>query len=124
MYRGVENYKKPHGNPFGKNFSETNSQEAFVHMHMVIFPKPTANLFLQGHSALYCLCQIIQTVENHSNVALIRGAIFFIGMGLWSPQRVKSIVNYTATTILPTFVNALGCKHHLVKHDSLFMSYS
>ena len=32
-----------------------------------------------GHSALYSLCQIIQTEENHGNVGIIRGAIFYIG---------------------------------------------
>ena len=56
-----------------------------------------------------------QTTENHTNVALVRGAIFFIGMSLWGAQRVKTLANYSATTILPTFVNALGCKHHLVR---------
>jgi len=75
-----------------------------------------ANLLLGGWPFLLVsfLFVILQTSENHSNVALVRGAIFFIGMSLWGAQRVKTLSNYSATTILPTFVNALGCKHHLV----------
>ncbi|XP_040576588.1 tuberin [Lepeophtheirus salmonis] len=66
-----------------------------------------------GHSALYCLSMIVQTTENRSDVALIRGAIFFIGFSLWGHNRIKSL-DYSAVTILPTFVHALKCKHHLV----------
>ena len=32
-----------------------------------------------GHSALYSLCQILQSSEFKSDVALTRGAIFLIG---------------------------------------------
>ena len=32
-----------------------------------------------GHSALYCLCQILQTPDFKKDVALIRGAVFFVG---------------------------------------------
>jgi hypothetical protein len=32
-----------------------------------------------GHSALYNLCQIIQTSTSSTDIALIRGAVFFIG---------------------------------------------
>jgi hypothetical protein len=60
---------------------------------------------------------LLKTSENHTNVALVRGAIFFIGMSLWGAQREKTLSNYSATTILPTFVNALGCKHHLVSAE-------
>ena len=33
-----------------------------------------------GHSALYSLCQILQSSEFKGDVALTRGAIFLIGM--------------------------------------------
>ena len=36
-----------------------------------------------GHSALYCLCQILQTPDFKRDVALIRGAVFFIGMQIF-----------------------------------------
>ncbi len=35
-----------------------------------------------GHSALYNLCQIIQTSTSATDIALIRGAVFFIGREL------------------------------------------
>jgi tuberous sclerosis protein 2 len=35
-----------------------------------------------GHSALYNLCQIIQTSTSATDIALIRGAVFFIGKEL------------------------------------------
>ena len=37
-----------------------------------------------GHSALYNLCQIIQVSTSHTDIALIRGAVFFIGKLLHS----------------------------------------
>ena len=37
-----------------------------------------------GHSALYTLCQIIQVSTSHTDIALIRGAVFFIGKLLHS----------------------------------------
>jgi len=70
-----------------------------------------------GHSALYTLCQIIQG-GGGGDVALVRGAVFFVGMSLWGNQRVQSLDSYSPMTILPTFLNAaLVCTHHLVIYE-------
>lgn len=70
-----------------------------------------------GHSALYSLCQIIQSKEYQTDFALVRGAIFFIGMSLWGSKCVKNMQTYSAMTILPTFVIALNCEHHIVTYE-------
>ena len=68
-----------------------------------------------GHTALYSLCQILQSTEFKNDVALIRGAIFLVGMTLWGAHRVPKLEGYSAMTILPTFESALDCRHHLGK---------
>ena len=68
-----------------------------------------------GHSALYSLCQILQTPDFRNDVALIRGAIFLAGMSLWGAQRVPKLDGYSAMTIIPIFESAgLQCRHKLV----------
>ena len=75
-----------------------------------------------GHSALYCLCQLLQAPDFKKDVALIRGAVFFVGMSLWGSQRVKSLDGYSAMTIMPTFNNALDCGHQLVLYEVLLQT--
>lgn len=70
-----------------------------------------------GHSALYNLCQVTQAKDIQSDVALVRGAVFFIGMSLWGSKCVKTMQSYSPMTILPTFVQALQCNHHLVTYE-------
>jgi hypothetical protein len=45
-----------------------------------------------GHSALYNLCQIVQASTSATDIALIRGAVFFIGtastLNEWAPVLV------------------------------------
>ena len=70
-----------------------------------------------GHSALYTLCQIIQGGAG-GDVALLRGAIFFVGMSLWGNQKIPTLDSYSPMTILPTFRQAsLVCTHHLVVYE-------
>ena len=75
-----------------------------------------------GHSALYCLCQLLQAPDFKKDVAVIRGAVFFVGMSLWGAQRVKSLDGYSAMTIMPTFINALDCAHQLVLYEVLLQT--
>ncbi|TRY76727.1 hypothetical protein TCAL_07432 [Tigriopus californicus] len=70
-----------------------------------------------GHSALYCLCQIIQSREYQNNVPLVRGAVFFVGRSLWGNPCVKTMRNYSAMTILPSFIQALNCQHQVVTYE-------
>jgi len=69
-----------------------------------------------GHSALYNLCQMIHNAANRDDVALIRGAVFYIGMSLWGTTSVKSL-KYSAMTVLPTFMAALKADHQLVTYE-------
>ena len=70
-----------------------------------------------GHSALYSLCQMLQSSDFKHDVAVIRGAVFYIGLSLWGNQRVKTLETYSPMTILPTFESALECQHHLVIYE-------
>ena len=69
-----------------------------------------------GHSALYQLCQIIQSPGNISDTALIRGAVLFIGQSLWGPERIKSL-EYSPMAVLPVFCTALATSHQLVLYE-------
>ena len=70
-----------------------------------------------GHSALFNLCQFIQSRETHADVALVRGAVFYVGMSLWGSRCVKTMQSYSTMTILPSFVEALRCDHYLVTYE-------
>ena len=100
-----------------------------------------------GHSALYNLCLIAQLHQfsppllkreeqqqqqhhyqqrrhhhHHGkseriDVPLVRGSVFFIGMSLWGSKCVSNMQRYSPMTILPTFVQALRCKNHLVTYE-------
>ena len=67
-----------------------------------------------GHSALYCLCQFIQSGEGRGHIALVRGAVCLVGKSLWGDQRIEQLDSYSPMTILPTFVQALSCNNPLV----------
>ena len=53
-----------------------------------------------GHSALFNLCQFIQSRETHADVALVRGAVFYVGMSLWGSRCVKTMQGCNSTDIL------------------------
>ena len=66
-----------------------------------------------GHSALYNLCQIVQSPEHRLYVKLVRGAVYFIGCALWGPNRVPSL-RYTAMSVLPFLISSLHSPHQPV----------
>ena len=70
-----------------------------------------------GHSAVYNLCQLLTNPSKNDDVALVRGAVFFLGMSLWGPKDIKTMKNYSAMTILPIFVQALNCGHYLITYE-------
>ncbi len=97
-----------------------------------------------GHSALYNLCQIAQLQElsppllvdcqqqqlhqrrqsreesrksERVDIPLVRGAVFFIGMSLWGAKCVATMQRYSPMTILPTFIQALRCRNHVVTYE-------
>ena len=64
----------------------------------------------------------LQAPDFKKDIALIRGAVFYVGMSLWGAQRVKSLDSYSAMTIMPTFINALDCGHQLVLYEILLQT--
>lgn len=66
-----------------------------------------------GHSGVYTMCNVIEDSDNHSDIMLLRGSVFFIGMCLWGSQRVPNL-KYSNSTVLPSMLQALSCHHSLV----------
>ncbi|KAJ7372751.1 Tuberous sclerosis 2-like protein [Desmophyllum pertusum] len=66
-----------------------------------------------GHSGVYTMCNIMEESDNGSDVLLLRGSVFFIGMCLWGSQRVPNL-KYSNSTVLPSMLQALSCHHSLV----------
>ena len=56
-----------------------------------------------GHSAIYAMLDMLQNYEAYSNPDVLRGAIFFISMSLWGPQRV-TVLKHNTVTVLPAFL--------------------
>lgn len=56
-----------------------------------------------GHAALYTMCRILQNCEYQQDTGLMRGAVFYINMGLWGHKRVQSLV-CTETSVLPSLL--------------------
>lgn len=70
------------------------------------------NIFLQimrnllgthmGHCALYTMCRLLQDVNFQRDVRLLRGAVFYVNMGLWGAHRIPKL-ECTPTSVLPSF---------------------
>ncbi|XP_063961204.1 tuberin-like isoform X1 [Lytechinus pictus] len=70
-----------------------------------------------GHSAIYTMCCIMEDSHNISDVVLLRGAVFFVGMARWGSMKVQSLRHINFTSVLPSFERALTCKHVLVAYE-------
>ncbi|MBN3322380.1 TSC2 protein, partial [Atractosteus spatula] len=58
-----------------------------------------------GHSAIYTMCRIMEERAYMEDAALLRGAVFFVGMALWGAHRLSALKN-TPTLVLPSFYKA------------------
>ncbi|XP_016369598.1 tuberin [Sinocyclocheilus rhinocerous] len=74
-----------------------------------------------GHSAIYTMCRIME--ERYSltdfltdHAALLRGAVFFVGMALWGAHRLPALKN-TPTLVLPSFCKAMSCANEVVSYE-------
>ena len=72
-----------------------------------------------GHSALYNLCQVVQSPDHRLYDKLVRGAVYFIGCALWGPKRVPSL-RYTAMSVLPFLISSLNSPHQPVLLEVAF----
>ncbi|KAF7385574.1 hypothetical protein HZH68_014004 [Vespula germanica] len=69
-----------------------------------------------GHSALYTMCRLLQDTNYQRDVRLLRGAVFYVNMGLWGTHRIPKLV-CTPTSVLPSFHQALQCNHPIVMYE-------
>ena len=69
-----------------------------------------------GHSALYTMCRLLQDPNFQRDAYLLRGAVFYVNMGLWSTHRIPKL-KCTPTSVLPSFHQALQCNHPIVMYE-------
>ncbi|XP_063058708.1 tuberin [Engraulis encrasicolus] len=69
-----------------------------------------------GHSAIYTMCHIMEERAYTEDAALLRGAVFFVGMALWGAHRLPALKN-TPTLVLPSFFKAMACANELVSYE-------
>ncbi|XP_019397411.1 PREDICTED: tuberin isoform X3 [Crocodylus porosus] len=69
-----------------------------------------------GHSAIYNMCRIMEDRTYMADAALLRGAVFFVGMALWGAHRLHSLKN-SPTSVLPSFLKAMTCSNAVVSYE-------
>lgn len=69
-----------------------------------------------GHSALYKMCSLLQEPNFQKDVRLLRGAVFYVNMGLWGSHRISKL-KCTPSSVLPSFHQALLCNHPIVMYE-------
>ncbi|XP_026278513.1 tuberin isoform X1 [Frankliniella occidentalis] len=69
-----------------------------------------------GHAALYTMCRILQKKDYQQDTGLMRGAVFYINMGLWGSKRVPSLV-CTETSVLPSLLQAASAGQAVVVYE-------
>ncbi|XP_045848747.1 tuberin isoform X8 [Meles meles] len=69
-----------------------------------------------GHSAIYNMCRIMEDRAYKEDAALLRGAVFFVGMALWGAHRLCSLKN-SPTSVLPSFYEAMTCPNEVVSYE-------
>ncbi|XP_016139827.1 LOW QUALITY PROTEIN: tuberin-like [Sinocyclocheilus grahami] len=69
-----------------------------------------------GHSAIYTMCRIMEERVYSEDAALLRGAVFFVGMALWGAHRLPALKN-TPTLVLPSFCKAMSCANEVVSYE-------
>ncbi|XP_066516899.1 tuberin isoform X2 [Hoplias malabaricus] len=69
-----------------------------------------------GHSAIYTMCRIMEERAYMEDAALLRGAVFFVGMALWGAHRLPTLKN-TPTLVLPSFYKAMNCANEVVSYE-------
>ncbi|XP_077266415.1 TSC complex subunit tuberin isoform X2 [Temnothorax americanus] len=69
-----------------------------------------------GHCALYTMCRLLQDTNFQRDVRLLRGAVFYVNMGLWGTHRISKL-ECTPASVLPSFYQALQCNHPIVMYE-------
>ncbi|XP_069065851.1 tuberin isoform X3 [Pleurodeles waltl] len=69
-----------------------------------------------GHTAIHTMCHIMEDRMYTKDAALLRGAVFFVGMALWGAHRLFSLKN-SPTSVLPSFYKAMTCPNAVVSYE-------
>ncbi|XP_067296889.1 tuberin isoform X1 [Pseudorasbora parva] len=62
------------------------------------------------------MCRIMEERVYSEDAALLRGAVFFVGMALWGAHRLPALKN-TPTLVLPSFYKAMSCSNEVVSYE-------
>lgn len=57
-----------------------------------------------GYSAIYLICELLHEDISEHNPGLVRGALFYINMALWSNNQIPSI-KISLLSVLPPIYN-------------------
>ncbi|XP_066432658.1 tuberin isoform X2 [Eleutherodactylus coqui] len=69
-----------------------------------------------GHSAIYTMSRIMEDKIYSEDAPLLRGAVFFVGMGLWGAHRLFCLKN-SPISVLPSFLKAMNCPNAVVSYE-------
>ncbi|KAM4024152.1 tuberin isoform 2-T2 [Anomaloglossus baeobatrachus] len=69
-----------------------------------------------GHSAIYTMSRIMEDKDYAEDAPLLRGAVFFVGMGLWGAHRLFCLKN-SPISVLPSFIKAMNCPNAVVSYE-------
>ncbi|XP_029433255.1 tuberin isoform X4 [Rhinatrema bivittatum] len=69
-----------------------------------------------GHSAVYNMCRIMEDSMYMEDAAVLRGAVFFVGMALWGAHRLSTLKN-SPTSVLPSFYKAMTFPNAVVSYE-------
>ncbi|XP_038677009.1 tuberin isoform X4 [Scyliorhinus canicula] len=69
-----------------------------------------------GHSAIYTMCRIMEDKVHTDDAALLRGAVFFVGMALWGAHRLLTLKS-TPTSVLPSFYKGMTSANAVVSYE-------
>ncbi|XP_041433937.1 tuberin isoform X1 [Xenopus laevis] len=69
-----------------------------------------------GHSAIYTMSRIMEDRVHMEDAPVLRGAVFFVGMGLWGAHRLFCLKN-SPISVLPSFLKAMNCNDAVVSYE-------
>ncbi|KAM8961640.1 tuberin isoform 2-T2 [Pelodytes ibericus] len=69
-----------------------------------------------GHSAVYTMSRIMEDRVYMEDAPLLRGAVFFVGMGLWGAHRLFCLKN-SPISVLPSFLKAMNSPNAVVSYE-------
>ncbi|GIX79846.1 tuberin [Caerostris extrusa] len=69
-----------------------------------------------GHTVIRYLCVVLEDINHHPDSRIVRGAVYFIGMALWGPNRVSSLTHPPAA-IIPAFLKAVDRNSDIIAYE-------